>query len=182
VLQYSGVYPQRVGKVVGIEGWGPTPIASLHARHINACRPGLTKCAPLPAAKRMGMPRSPMRYNVCARPTRLTETMASHLTLHGTNRHEDGLTHGNSITMSGPPLPMILIWKTRAIWERITCPTLLIRGADSRLSDPERDGECRHSTIGMLSSPTRHTGCTTISSTPFYGSSRLSLTGKMPRA
>ena len=28
----------------------------------------------------------------------------------------------------------------RAIWERITCPTLLIRGADSRASDPEHDG------------------------------------------
>jgi pimeloyl-ACP methyl ester carboxylesterase len=28
----------------------------------------------------------------------------------------------------------------RQIWERITCPTLLIRGADSRATDPERDG------------------------------------------
>jgi pimeloyl-ACP methyl ester carboxylesterase len=28
----------------------------------------------------------------------------------------------------------------RAIWERITCPTLLIRGADSHAADPKRDG------------------------------------------
>jgi pimeloyl-ACP methyl ester carboxylesterase len=72
---------------------------------------------------------------------RLTEAMAFHLTLHGTNRHEDGTytwKFDNYVRASSPY--DFNMEDARAIWERITCPTLLIRGADSWASDPEQDG------------------------------------------
>jgi pimeloyl-ACP methyl ester carboxylesterase len=142
VLQYSGVYPQRVGKVVGIEGLGPTPIGIIP-------RPPYQRMQAWIDEMRAFAGRQTHRYATLADAVqrmrqanpRLTETMASHLTLHGTNRHEDGTytwKFDNYVRASSPY--DFNMEDARAIWERITCPTLLIRGADSRASDPERDG------------------------------------------
>jgi pimeloyl-ACP methyl ester carboxylesterase len=142
VLQYSGVYPERVAKVVGIEGLGPSP----------------DYLVPRPPHQRMRAWISEMRafagrrthhYATLADAVqrmreanpRLTEAMASHLTLYGTNRNEDGTytwKFDNYVRASSPY--DFNMDDARQIWERIACPTLLIRGADSRASDPERDG------------------------------------------
>jgi pimeloyl-ACP methyl ester carboxylesterase len=142
VLQYSGVYPERVGKVVGIEGLGPTPIGIIPRPPYQRMRAWIDEM-------RAFAGRQTHRYATLADAVqrmrqanpRLTETMASHLTLHGTNRHEDGTytwKFDNYVRASSPY--DFNMEDARAIWERITCPTLLIRGADSRASDPERDG------------------------------------------
>jgi len=72
---------------------------------------------------------------------RLSEAMAHHLTVHGTNRNEDGTytwKFDNYVRASSPY--DFNLEDARRLWDRITCPTLLIRGADSRATDPERDG------------------------------------------
>ena len=142
VLQYSGVYPERVAKVVGIEGLGPTPTGIIPARRYQRMQAWISEM-------RAFAGRQTHRYATLADAVqrmreanpRLTEAMASHLTLHGTNRHEDGTytwKFDNYVRASSPY--DFNMEDARAIWERITCPTLLIRGADSRASDPEHDG------------------------------------------
>jgi pimeloyl-ACP methyl ester carboxylesterase len=142
VLQYSGVYPERVAKVVGIEGLGPSPAGIVP-------RPPHQRMQAWISEMRAFAGRRTHRYATLAEAVqrmreanpRLTEAMASHLTLHGTNRKEDGTYTWkfDNYVRSSSPYDFNMA-DARAIWERITCPTLLIRGADSRASDPKRDG------------------------------------------
>ncbi len=141
-LQYSGVYPEHVAKVVAIEGLGPSPRFIGH-------RPPHERMQAWISEMRALAGRHPHRYVTLvdavrrmreANP-RLSEAMAQHLTLHGTNRNEDGTytwKFDNYVRASSPY--DFNLADARAIWERITCPTLLIRGADSRAIDPEQDG------------------------------------------
>jgi pimeloyl-ACP methyl ester carboxylesterase len=142
VLQYSGVYPDRVAKVVGIEGLGPTP----------------TGITPRPPHQRMQAwidemrtfaGRHAHRYATFADAVqrmrganpRLSEAMATHLTLHGTNRREDGTytwKFDNYVRAHSPY--EFNMEEARSIWRRITCPTLLLRGTESWASDPVLDG------------------------------------------
>ncbi len=145
VLQYAGVYPERVRKVVSIEGYGPAP----------------ERLVPRPAHERLRKwienmrdfeSRTPHRYpNLEAAAGRmreanpfLSEAMARHLTLYGSNWNPDGT----------------LVWKfdnyvrafspygfnmedAQEIWRQITCPALLFRGLESWAVDPEADGRIR---------------------------------------
>jgi pimeloyl-ACP methyl ester carboxylesterase len=142
VLQYSGVYPERVSKTVGIEGLGPSPASIVP-------RPPHQRMREWIGEMRAFAGRQTHRYATLADAVRrmreanprLTAMMASHLTLHGTNRHEDDTytwKFDNYVRASSPF--DFNLEDAREIWGRITCPTLLIRGADSHASDPERDG------------------------------------------
>ncbi len=142
VLQYAGVYPERVRKLVSIEGFGPVP----------------EKLMPRPAHERLRRwienmrdfeNRVPHKYpSIAAAAARmheanphLSQSQAQHLTLFGSNWNPDGT----------------LIWKfdnyvrafspygfnmedAQEIWRQITCPTLLFRGLESWSVDPEKDG------------------------------------------
>ena len=144
VLQYSGVYPEKVRKVVAIEGLGPPP--------------QILQQQPKQAYERMQVwikqmqelaGRQPRRYNTLeeavqrmqeANP-RLSHEQAYHLTLHGANRNEDGTytwKFDNYVRAQSPY--RFNLEDAREIWGRITCPTLLVRGAESWASDPEKDG------------------------------------------
>lgn len=142
VLQYSGIYPERVGKVVGIEGLGPSPDRLLS-------RPPHQRMQSWIGEMRAFAGRRTHHYTTLSEAVRrmrdanprLSEAMAHHLTLHGTNRNEDGTytwKFDNYVRASSPY--DFNMADARQLWERITCPTLLIRGADSRATDPERDG------------------------------------------
>ncbi len=141
-LQYSGIYPERVAQLVAIEGLGPSP----------------DRIAPRPPHERMQAWISEMRafagrrthrYDTLADAIqrmreanpRLSAALAEHLTVHGTYRNEDGSytwKFDNYVRASSPY--DFNLNDARRIWERIRCPTLLIRGTDSRASDPRRDG------------------------------------------
>ncbi|MBI3330181.1 MAG: alpha/beta hydrolase [Nitrospinae bacterium] len=141
-LQYSGVYPERVAKVVAIEGLGPSP-------HVMAHRPPHERMQAWISEMRAFAGRRGHHYATLADAVRrmreanprLSEAMAQHLTVHGTNRNEDGTytwKFDNYVRASSPY--DFNLEDARRIWERIMCPTLLIRGTDSRATDPERDG------------------------------------------
>ena len=142
VLQYTGTYPDRVKKVVSIEGFGPPP----------------ERLVPRPAHQRLREwietmrdyeTRTPHRYpTLDAAAARMLEAnpylkadVARHLTLFGANWNPD----------------RSLIWKfdnyvralspygfnmedAQEIWRQITCPALLFRGLESWAVDPEKDG------------------------------------------
>jgi pimeloyl-ACP methyl ester carboxylesterase len=141
-LQYSGIYPEHVARVVAIEGLGPSPTTlEPHLPHerMQAWISQMRTFAGRRTHRYASLDEAVQRMRE-ANP-RLTETMASHLTLHGTNRHEDGTyswKFDNYVRASSPY--DFNLADAREIWTRITCPTLLVRGADSHASDPERDG------------------------------------------
>jgi pimeloyl-ACP methyl ester carboxylesterase len=72
---------------------------------------------------------------------RLTAEQARHLTIHGVNRNENGTytwKFDNYVRALSPYA--FNVDDARAIWGRISCPTLLVRGTESWASDPEVDG------------------------------------------
>lgn len=141
-LLYSGIYPERVKKVVSIEGLG---LPAAHRVH----RPPSEKLRNWIEAVRKTEQRTPHSYPSLqsavermkeANP-HLSDDVARHLTLHGTNWNADGS----------------LIWKfdnyarlfapyghnladMAEIHSHIGCPALLFWGTESFAGNPEADG------------------------------------------
>lgn len=144
-LHYTGIYPERVAKVIAIEGLGPSP------RMIESF-------ADTPAPDRMLhwvremqslARRRPHHYATLeeavarmrdANP-RLTDEQARHLTMRGAQREEDGSYRWKFDNFTRAVSPYLFnVTDARSIWGRITCPTLLVRGTESWASDPALDG------------------------------------------
>ena len=141
VLQYSGVYPERVAKVVAIEGLGPTPSSLTLRPPYQRMQGWISEMRAFAGRRAHGYAtlEDAVRRMREANP-RLSEALAHHLTLHGTYRAEDGTytwKFDNYVRASSPY--DFNMDDARDLWKRIACPTLLIRGADSRASDPEID-------------------------------------------
>ncbi|MGE3143556.1 MAG: alpha/beta fold hydrolase [Hyphomonadaceae bacterium] len=148
-LRYAGVYPGNVRKLVAIEGIGPspkvmqerqnTPIdarirAWVDGRRAVAARPPRRYARLEDAYRRM---KEENRY--------LTDEQARHLTVHGVSQNEDGTYSWkfDNYMRVIPPFDMSAA-ESEVIWNAITCPTLLMYGADSWASNPEIDGRLRH--------------------------------------
>jgi pimeloyl-ACP methyl ester carboxylesterase len=147
-LRYAGIYPEKVHKVVSIEGLGPSPaiiaqqeqvtiadrlqkwIAEQHDMSVRTTRRYSTIDA---AVQRMQQ----------ANP-HLSLEQAHHLTQHGVRHNDDGSYSWkfDPYLNSWPPVDL-----TRAqiatLWSRISCPTLMIYGKDSWASNPEEDGRIK---------------------------------------
>jgi pimeloyl-ACP methyl ester carboxylesterase len=148
-LRFTGLYPDAVRKLVAIEGLGPSPTALAERDAIPTTeywRRGIAK-------RRKAAGRLPKRYatidealaRMRAANSYLTEEQARHLTVHGVNRNEDGSwswKFDNYLNiLSFLDVPQAVIEELRGA---ITCPTLLLYGADSWASNPERDGRLEH--------------------------------------
>jgi pimeloyl-ACP methyl ester carboxylesterase len=75
----------------------------------------------------------------------LTAEQARYLTVHGVSRNEDGTyswKFDNYVRGFSPA--DISQDDIHALWGAITCPTLLVRGAESWASDPAADGRLAH--------------------------------------
>ena len=139
--QYSGIYPERVQRLVAIEGLGPTPDRIKR-------RPAHQRMAEWISQLQTYASRYPRRYpSLEAAVERMQEAnkhlsaeQAYHLTLHGTYRNEDGTytwKFDNYVRQRSPY--EFNIDEARRIWGRIICPTLLVRGTESWATDPEED-------------------------------------------
>ncbi|MGQ7830094.1 alpha/beta fold hydrolase [Altererythrobacter sp. Z27] len=148
-LRYAGVFPEMVRKIVAIEGLGPSPARQEEMR----ARPYPERFAEWIGKKRAASGRNPRKYasiedafaRMIEENSYLTEEQARHLTIHGVNRNEDG-------TFSWKFDPHLNIWGVEDIadeflqqtWDAITSPTLLLYGADSWASNPEKDGRIKY--------------------------------------
>jgi len=140
-LEYTGVFPENVKKLVAIEGLGPRvgepAPASVRMRnwigHMDEFdRRTARRYASMEDAVRRMREENP----------HLSEEMAMHLTLHGSRKNDDGtLTwkFDNYVRLHSPY--EFNIAEAREIWNQIRCPVLLIRGSESWASDPEEDGK-----------------------------------------
>lgn len=143
--RFTGLYPEKVRRFVNIEGLGPSPKTRAEreaAGYGNRFREWIDK-------RRAAAGRIPRRYpSIEAAYTRmkeensfLTDEQARHLTIHGASRNEDG-------TWSWKFDPYLNVWpfedvpeyRTEELWAAITCPMLLLYGANSWASNPEKDG------------------------------------------
>lgn len=148
-LRYAGIYPDNVTKVVSIEGLGRGP---KRQKELEGKTPGERLETWFQSLRDLSG-RVPRRYETIdealhrmqeANP-HLRPDQAHHLTIHGVNRNEDGSYTWKFDNYFRALSPYGLdVDDTRALWARITCPTLLIRGADSWSSDPREDGNLAH--------------------------------------
>jgi pimeloyl-ACP methyl ester carboxylesterase len=145
VLHYAAIYPERVQKLVAIEGLGPPP-AMLEAM---GSKPRWERTDAWIRQVRDFAARLPRRYaSIEAAAARMLEEnpflsreQALHLTVHGVARNEDGTfswKFDNYVRVLFPDRYDMA--EVRAAWARIECPTLLMRGAESWASDPVKDG------------------------------------------
>lgn len=148
-LRYAGLYPETVKKLVAIEGLGPSP--KMIAERMQ--KPIHERTLKWIDEMRELASRLPRRYEsvedafsrMQGENPHLSPEQARHLTVHGVNQNEDGTyswKFDNYVRAFSPngfnPEEM------QAIWARITCPTLLIRGTESWASDPLKDGRASH--------------------------------------
>jgi pimeloyl-ACP methyl ester carboxylesterase len=148
-LRYTGLYPDNVKKLVAIEGLGPSPAMQAERAKVafaDRWRKWITD-------KRAAAGRLPKRYpslqaaleRMRSENAYLTAEQAHHLTVHGANRNEDG-------SYSWKFDNHLMVWpfhdmpeaEVEALWGKIKCPTLLMYGANSWASNPEKDGRLVH--------------------------------------
>ena len=152
-LQYAGVFPEEVVRLVSIEGFGrPDSISAPSA--VDELRRWVELGREMSG-------RSPRRYGSLdeafermkdANP-HLSPEQARHLTIHGTNQNEDGSyswKFDNYVHLHNPF--DFAGGQVRQFWSAITCPVLLISGAESWQSrsgsDPAKDfRDARHENI-----------------------------------
>jgi pimeloyl-ACP methyl ester carboxylesterase len=148
-LRFAGLYPEDVLKLVAIEGLGASP-------KVLAERGQLDIAARTRAwidAQRALADRQRHRYaSMEAALVRMQEenrhlspAQARHLTVHGATQNEDGsyswkfdnyvrLIQPNDMTTA----------ELHTLWSRITCPTLLVCGKESWVSNPAVDGRAQY--------------------------------------
>jgi pimeloyl-ACP methyl ester carboxylesterase len=132
--------PDRVQKLVSVEGWGPP---------LQEHRPAHKRMQDWITGMRDIERRQPRRYPSIEDATKrmleanpfLTPDMARHLTVHGAGKNEDGtLTwkFDNYVRIRSPY--EFNLDDAMVIWSQITAPTLLVKGSESWAVDPEKTG------------------------------------------
>ena len=148
-LQYAGVYPERVSRLVSVEGFGPSP-AMLKKRSRQGPQQRMREWI---EQVRDLAGRLPRRYGSLQEATvrmqeanpHLSMERARYLTAHGVNQNEDGSyswKFDNYVRAFSPYA--FNEAEMHELWGAIQCPTLLIRGTESWAGDPVEDGRAAH--------------------------------------
>jgi len=148
-LRYAGVFPEAVSKLVAIEGMGPSPEMMAQRTQRGAAE----RMRAWVADTRKLAGRIPRRYptiedafhRMQAENRHLTETQARYLTLHGAMQNEDGTYSWKFDNYVRAFSPVDLASEDlQALWGNISCPILLVNGAESWASNPEADGRAQY--------------------------------------
>jgi pimeloyl-ACP methyl ester carboxylesterase len=156
-LRYSGLYPEKVRKLVVIEGLGfpPRVTARRRAMTVQELWHGWID------ERRRLSARLPRRYasiedalqRMRTENAHLSAEQARHLTLHGVSRNEDGTYSWkfDNYVRSGPPVD-ISEEDLHALWGLIACPVMFCWGKDSWAHDPtEEAGKFRDARVEAFS-------------------------------
>jgi len=141
VLQYSGVYPDRVSKAVSIEGIGFAATHRVHGPASQRLRTWIENVRDL--ERRRQHPYSSLEAAIArmkqANP-HLSDEVARHLTLHGTNWDPDGslVWKFDNYVRAIPPLGHHMD-DTVELYGQITSPTLIFWGLESFAPVPDKD-------------------------------------------
>ncbi len=139
-LLYAGVYPERVRKLVAIEGVG-LPIQEARYSAPEKIRRWIERTRAAESRTQHSYP------NLAAAVARMKEAnpflsdeVAEHLTLHGTNWNADGsiIWKFDNYARLFPPYGANMD-EAAEVLRQITCPALLFWGRQSFAKDPETD-------------------------------------------
>lgn len=140
-LLYSGLYPDRVRKVIAIEGLGLPAAHRIHKPAPDRIRAWMESVRQTDKLEPRSYPNleAAVERMKEANP-HLSEEVARHLTLHGTNWNADGSFSWkfDKYARCLPPYGHDMN-EQRAIYSEITCPALLVWGRESWLPDPDTD-------------------------------------------
>lgn len=148
-LRYAGLFPEKIRKLVIIEGLGMAPQAMVQEQE----KPATKRWLDWIADRRISASKPPRRYptieaaiaRMHERNPHLSLERALHLTIHGTNRNEDGSYSWKFDPYLKPMPPYgVLDEELPDFWGRIACPVLLALGLDSWASNPVQDGRAAH--------------------------------------
>ena len=147
--RFTGLYPEKVRRLVNIEGLGPAP----QVREQIDAKPITERMRQWIEDKRKAAGRLPRRYptleaayaRMKAENAFLSDEQARHLTIHGASRNEDG-------TWSWKFDNYLNVWSVLdiqtpdvvALWQAITCPVLMFYGTKSFFSNPQADGRMEY--------------------------------------
>ena len=143
-LAYAGTYPAQVSRLgildgIFLAGSRRTPIHEQMSRWIDQ----LDRIGEREASTFRTIEEASQRLST--RNKRLTSAQALHLARHGLRQHADGLYRWKFDHHLRARAPYRLLPDDyTGLWSRITCPTLLMWGDESYLSDPEAAGLLKH--------------------------------------
>jgi len=143
-LAYAGTYPERVSRLVVLDGAflsrsQSAPIVERMTRWIGQ----LDRIAEHRESTFRTVEEAAQRLS--ARNKRLTAALALHLASHGVRKGDDGLLRWKFDHHQRARAPYRLSSEDHAaLWSRIVCPTLLMWGDESFLPDPEAAGLLAH--------------------------------------
>jgi pimeloyl-ACP methyl ester carboxylesterase len=142
--RYAAIYPEYVRKLVAIEGFGQSPAVTAE----RTSKPIAAQWRDWINARQAVANRSPRRYltfdgalaRLRAANEYLTPSQAWHLALHGLNRNEDGsFSWKFDPGLNVSPVLDLPLADRKALWRAISCPALLLSGADSWAANPSRE-------------------------------------------
>lgn len=146
---YTGLHPEGVTKLVVIEGLGAAPPLQAEFDAVATSE----RLRQWIDNKRAAAGRTPKRYanldealaRMQSENSHLSDEQARHLTIHGTNQNEDGSYSWkfDKYVRIEPPVRLPRE-DVHDLWRAITCPTLLLYGADSWASNPAEDGRANY--------------------------------------
>jgi len=148
-MRYAALYPGNVERLVAIEGLGlpPQVMAEYEAGGIDErMRKWIEELRRLSS-------REPRRYatleaarqRMAEENGHLSPAQVRHLTVHGVRRNEDGTYGWKFDPLVRNVYPIELGPEQRAeMWRKVSCPLLLVNGADSWFANPAKDGRADH--------------------------------------
>lgn len=147
-LRYAGLYPDKLEKLVAIEGLGPSP-NMLAERRAQPVTERLTNWIEQRRSLSSRQPRvmkdlAEAKGRMKAAFQHLPDDLIHHLTATGIKTHPDGTVSwaydpaGMGRSPSDIPHDEFV-----HLWTRITCPTWLVYGATSWASNPAKDGRLK---------------------------------------
>lgn len=148
-LRYTGLYPENVRRLVAIEGLGDAP--AMYKERMKT--PMYEQMRGWITEQRALSSRQPRRYDsieealhrMIQENPHLTPDRARHLTVHGMSQNEDGTYSWKFDNYMRVQSPVDLSQADKEVlWQRISCPTLLVYGAQSWASNPADDGRLRY--------------------------------------
>ena len=148
-VQYTSIFPENVARLVSIEGLGPPP----RLIEERTRKPPHERMREWIEAGRKLAGRLPRRYatledafqRMQSENKHLSAEQARHLTIHGVNRNEDGSYSWKFDNYVRGHSPYAFnLEEASQLWRRITCPMLIVRGAEGWTSDPAKDGRLAH--------------------------------------
>ena len=148
-LRYAGIYPEKIHRLVAIEGLGPSPrvLGERATKGIaERTRTWIEEQRGISARLIRRYPTIEDAFRRMQEENKhLSPEQARHLTQHGVNQNEDGTYSWkfDNYLRSWPPYEMTTE-EVEQLWAAITCPTLLVYGKESWASNPDTDGRLRH--------------------------------------